>query len=252
MLVDALPLYEDAEFYDAEFASRVHEIPFYVQQAKACGGTVLELACGTGRLTLPIAAAGVPIVGVDSAPTMIARARERSTAAGLELEWHVADIRTMALGRRFKLLFIATNALQHLHDLESLLSFLRRAHEHLLPDGRLIVDVFNPSIAKLGRTLDEVHPHKTFTMPDGSRIQVDVASEYLSDTQTLHFALTYRREGIVFRSKDVWMRCFFPEELLALCRFGGFEVDARFGDYDATPFHRDTPQQILMCRASTG
>jgi SAM-dependent methyltransferase len=241
-----LALYEDPALYDAEFATRAHEIPFYIHQSRACGGAVLELACGTGRLTLPIDAAGVPIVGVDVAPKMIDRAREKATAAGRAIEWHVADIRTMALGRRFHLLFIESNALQHLHDVDSLRSFFRRAREHLLPCGRLIVDVFNPSIPKLARTLDERHPHKTFAAPDGGLVEVEVASEYLRETQVLHFLLTYRRGTLIVGSKDVRMRCFFPEELVALCRWGGFEVEARLGDYDGSPFRGDAPQQILL------
>lgn len=248
--LDCFSLYEDATLYDHEFATRVHEIGFYLNRARNCGGPVLELACGTGRLTLPIAAAGIPIVGVDVSPTMIARAREKASTAGLDVEWHVADIRLMDLGRSFGLMFIATNALQHLHDSDSLLAFFRRARAHLSAEGQLIIDVFNPDIETLTRTLAEQYPHKTFVAPDGGTVQVEAASEYLRDTQTLHFTLTYRRGGTVLRSKDVHMRCFFPEELVSLCRWGGFEVIDRFGDYDETPFRARSPQQILVCRAS--
>jgi len=246
--LDCIPLYEDAEFYDAEFAGRAHEIPFYVKRARETDGPVLELACGTGRLTLPIAAAGVPIVGVDLVPSMIERARRKASARGLTLGFHVADMRTLNLGRTFRLVFVATNALQHLHDAESLEAFFLSAREHVDPDGQLIVDVFNPSVHKLSRSIDGRHSHNTFTLADGRPVEVDVGSEYLSDLQLLHFELKYHVHGRLIRTKDVRMRCIFPEELLALCRAFGFEPVERFGDYDQSPFHAGSPQQIVVCR----
>lgn len=246
--LDCFPLYEDAAFYDAEFAERAHEVPFYVQRALDSGGPVLELACGTGRLTLPIAAAGVPIVGVDLVPSMIELARAKAAAQNLGEDFHVADMRALSLGRTFRLVFIATNALQHLHDAESLEAFFLRAGEHLEPGGQLIVDVFNPSVQKLARPITARHAHKAFVLPDGRRVEVDVGSEYMSDRQLLHFDLRYYIDGQLLRSKDVHMRCIFPEELLALCRAGGFEPVERFGDYDQRPFRADSPKQLVVCK----
>jgi hypothetical protein len=85
-------------------------------------------------------------------------------------------------------------------------------------------------------------------LSDGRRIDVEADSEYLADAQLFHFILTYRHDARVIQSKDVMMRCFFPEELLALCELGGFEVIERHGDYDETPFTRSSPKQILVCR----
>lgn len=248
--VDCLDLYADPLLYDGEFAGRTHEIPFYLKQARASGGPVLEAACGTGRLTLPIAQAGIAVAGLDVSPEMIARAREKSAAAGLDVDWRHQDAREMDLGRRFALIFMASNALQHLHDLDSILSFFRGARRHLEPDGRLIVDVFNPSPEKLARPRGAPRRHKEFDLPDGRRVDVTVDSEYLRDRQIFHFILTYRHDGRILCEKDVRMRCFFPEELLALVRLGGFEVVERWGDYDERPFDAAAPKQILYLRSS--
>jgi hypothetical protein len=89
-----------------------------------------------------------------------------------------------------------------------------------------------------------------FTLDDGATVRVGVESEYVPESQILHFVLTYRGDdGEILRTKDVRMRCFFPEELPALCRLGGFEVVERFGDYDERPFTGASPQQILVCRS---
>lgn len=240
-----LEVYEDATLYDQEFASRTKEIPFYVRQARLSGGPVLEVACGTGRLTLPIAAENIPITGIDVSPAMLARAREKSSV----VDWQQQDARTIELGRQFALIFIATNALQHLHDLESVLAFLRRARAHLMPGGVLILDVFNPSLEKLARGMGSPRPHKKFSLPDGRLVEVTSDSEYHRESQVLHFVLTYFHQGKVLHVKDVRLRCFFPEELVALCRLGGFDIEKRFGDYNEGPFQSDSTQQILICRA---
>jgi SAM-dependent methyltransferase len=250
--LDCLPLYADALFYDEEFQERKHEIPFYLRQAEASAGPVLEIGCGTGRLTLPIAAAGITIAGVDTSAAMIAAARRKSIAANLAVDWYVQDARSMELNRDFRLAFIATNALQHLQDLASLRAFFSRARAHLRPDGLLIIDVFNPSISKLSRRFGAPHSHKSFNLTDGRRVEVEVDSEYVPDAQVLHFVLTYRHEGQIIRTKDVRMRCFFPEELVALCHLGHFQVVERFGDYDETPFQASSPKQLVLCRPRVG
>ncbi len=123
--LDCLELYEDAEIYDAEFAGRGRELPTFRKHALAAGGPVLEIACGTGRLTLPIAHDGVEITGLDVSRPMLERARRKSSAEGLRIEWIEQDCRTMRLPKTFALAFSATNAMQHLLDLESVCAFLQ-------------------------------------------------------------------------------------------------------------------------------
>ncbi|MFI1522287.1 class I SAM-dependent methyltransferase [Kitasatospora cineracea] len=247
-----LAVYDDAEFYDREFAARDHDVPFFLEQAVRAGGPVLEVACGTGRITLPIARAGVDVTGLDVMPSMLALARRRSAAEGLPVEWLEQDCRDIRTDRRFALVFSATNAMQHLHDLDSVLAFLTSARDALRPDGTLVLDVFNPSPAKLARRPDAPYRHKSVTDLDGAELEVRAATGYDAATQVLHFTLDYLREGATVRTKKVSMRCFFPEELLALCRLAGLDVLERHGDYDRSPFTGASPKQILICRAGTG
>jgi 2-polyprenyl-3-methyl-5-hydroxy-6-metoxy-1,4-benzoquinol methylase len=245
--LDCLALYEDAEFYDVEFAARDLEIPFYRKHARQSGGPVLEVACGTGRLTLPIARDGVDITGLDVSRPMLAQARRHAASAGLSIEWVEQDCRVMHFDRTFALVFSATNAMQHLPDAESANQFLQSARRLLRPGGRIILDVFNPNPAKLARPATVRYAHKTITTPTGETIQVEAASEYHSAAQVLSFQLFYRQAGRALRTKEVNMRCFFPEELLSLCRANRLEVINRFGGYDETPFGDESEKQILVC-----
>lgn len=246
--IDCLPVYEDAEFYDMEFAARATEIPFFRGMAAESRGPVLEVACGTGRLTFPITHDGVDITGLDISRPMLEQARRRSVLEGLDIEWLEQDCRTMKLDRSFGLIFSATNAMQHLLDVESVCAFLQSARRALRSDGELILDLFNPSLSKLVRPADERHLHKTLTDTDGQPITVEVSSHYLADTQILHFDLHYLKDDRLLRTKHVNMRVFFPQELLALCQLNGFKIRDRYGDYDRNEFRADSPKQILVCQ----
>jgi hypothetical protein len=82
----------------------------------------------------------------------------------------------------------------------------------------------------------------------GNAIRVEACSEYRSADQILGFTLFYLRNGELVRTKKINMRCFYPEELMALCRFNRLEVGQRYGNYDESPFTSSSPKQILLCR----
>jgi len=247
-----LAVYDDADFYDQEFAARTHDIPFFLDQAVRAGGPVLEVACGTGRITLPIARAGVDITGLDIMPSMLARARRRAEEERLPVEWLEQDCRQIHTARRFALVFSATNAMQHLHDLDSVVGFLASARNALGPGGTLILDVFNPNMAKLCRLPEAPYHHKSVVDLDGATLDVQARTSYDAATQVLRFTLDYLLDGECVRTKKVSMRCFFPEELLALCRLAGLDVAQRYGDYDRSPFTSSSPKQLLFCHSQTG
>ncbi len=248
--LDCLPIYEDAEFYDLEFAERSHEIPYFSAFAAQAAGPVLEVACGTGRITLPIAKQGVDISGLDVSPTMIARARQNGARTALAVEWIEQDCRAMCLSRSFALIFSATNAMQHLLDIDSACAFLRSARAALQPGGRLVIDVFNPALEKLIKTPADRHVLKTISNGEAGPITVEVSSHYLADAQILHFDLFYLRAGQVERTKHVNMRVYFPQELMALCQLSGLRVVERHGNYDSSVFTGTSPKQILICEAA--
>ena len=244
-----MDIYDDAAFYDVEFAGRDHDIPFYLRQAQLAGGPVLDVGCGTGRITLPLARAGIDMAGLDISRPMLDRAQQKAQAEGLQLAWLEQDCRAIQVEPVFALIFSATNAMQHLHDLDSVLAFLVTARQGLRPGGMLLLDVFNPDVAKLSRGPEARYLHKRFVDARGREIRVEVATHYEPLTQILAFTLFYLHGADELRTKSVRMRCFFPEELLALCHMAGLEVVHRYGAYDESPFKGDSAKQILFCRA---
>jgi SAM-dependent methyltransferase len=246
---DCLAIYEDAEFYDREFADRVHDLAFWLRRGQRAGGPVLEIACGTGRITLPLARTGVAMTGLDVSGPMLELARRKAASAGLAVEWVFADCRDFTLPGRFRLVFIAANALQHLHDSASSEAFFSCVRRHLEPEGEFILDVFNPDVAKLSRRPEERYWFRDIAGPEGT-IRVEVASWYDAAAQVLHFELFYLDPGgSLLRTKRVGMRCFFPQELDLLCRRAGWMVVEKFGNHDQSPFVAESPQQIVVCKA---
>lgn len=248
--LEGMDVYDDAEFYDQEFADRTHDTVFFLRQAALLGGHVLEVACGTGRITLPMARAGIEVTGLDVSRPMLELARRKAEAEHLQLAWLEQDCRDIRVPQAFSLIFSATNAMQHLHDLESVNAFLSSARNALRPDGTLILDVFNPDMAKLARATNTRYHHKSIVDAQGQELRVEATTHYDAATQILGFTLFYLSHGELTRTKKVSMRCFFPEELMALCQLNGLKVIRRCGDYDEGAFTSQSPKQILFCQAA--
>jgi ubiquinone/menaquinone biosynthesis C-methylase UbiE len=114
-------IYDYPAPYDELLPASAH-VPCYVDLARRASGDVLELACGTGQLTVPIATAELPTVGLDLSAAMLTAARERAATANVSVEYVLGDMRNFDLDRKFALSFIARNSLLHLHSTEDLLT----------------------------------------------------------------------------------------------------------------------------------
>ena len=122
-------------------------IAFYAALAQETGGPVLEIACGTGRVSIPIARLGLAVTGLDIVPRMLARARSKS--AGLPVRWVEGDARTFDLGERFRLIFLTGNAFQAFLTRTDQEALLERVRAHLHDDGLFAFETRNPRWANL-------------------------------------------------------------------------------------------------------
>src|SRR5438045_1546921 len=136
-----------ARIYDPWSRSVVEDVPFYVEEARRSGGPVLELGVGTGRIAVPIAEAGVRVVGVDSSPGMLDVCRTRAAAAGVEerLELVLGDLRAPPVAPPFPLAICPFRAFLHLARDEERLQALRAVRDLLEPRGQFVFDVFAPA-----------------------------------------------------------------------------------------------------------
>jgi SAM-dependent methyltransferase len=249
-----------AEYYDLEFEGFLDDLPLYQGYAEDAGGPVLELACGTGRLLLPLAEAGHALTGVDISPAMLAVARRRAEAAGLggRIALVEDDMRTLdRLGEaRFRLAFCAINSFLHLPDAAAQLAALRAVHRRLEPGGRLILDLFHPHPDVLADYDGRLAHEESFVDPaTGERIDKFVSRTLDAATQTIHSAFIYDRiggDGRLTRTVAPFrLRYIHRYELELLLARAGFALAELLGDYALAPFAADSLHLIAVARPTS-
>lgn len=224
-----------------------NDLPFYKKWCEKTGGSVLELCCGTGRLALPLLASGIDITGVDSSDSMIARAREKASAQGLDLEIVKADIRRFSLEKKFSLIFIPFNSLQCIYTNEDLVMILNNVRNHLEPGGWFLFDIFNPSIELMVMRKDDFHDTNRFNLEDGTSVVISERCNYDEARQVnrVKWRFTIGDEEVV---ENLDIRCFYPLEMDALLAYNAWTVVHKFGTFDETPFESKSLKQVYVCR----
>lgn len=241
-------LYDYPDLYDALLPVGAH-VPFYVDLARQQAGAVLELACGTGQLTLPIALQGLPTVGLDRSAAMLEVAKKRASAASAPVAFLQSDMRDFALGRDFNLIIVARNSLLHLLSTTDLLAALTAVRVHLAPDGVFAFDIFNPDVRILASPPGQRFPVMEVSTIRFGQLRVEATHDYDSATQvnrgTWYISAPDRR--------DAWtvplvLRSIFPQELPLLLAAAGLELVSRFGELSRVPFGPRSRLQVCLCR----
>ena len=176
--IDAI--YRDGAHYDRLFGRGYVE--FWLAQARIRGGPVLELGCGTGKLSIPLAEAGFSVAGLDNSPALLQFAASKNE----DVNWIEGDMRGFDLDERFALIMLPSNNLGHLHTPEDFESCISSVKRHLLPGGAFVIDVFVPNLALLLRDAEEEYVLDDYESPEGQgRVCVMARSRYESTTQIM-------------------------------------------------------------------
>ena len=243
-------IYSDPVLYDLLFPPGAYA-PFYADQARREGGPVLELACGTGQLIVPIAASGIRAAGIDLSAEMLEGARDRARAASTKVDFVEGDMRSFDLGERFGLVFIARNSLLHLHEPEDLLACFDAVRRHLRPGGAFVLDVFNPSVRILATPPGRRVELMRVLHPERGEVVFEQTGEYDSAAQVTRATWYFSSPGAPdFLVTPFHVRSIFPRELPLLLAAGGFRLESRHGDFRGSPFTSDSRHQVCVCRAA--
>lgn len=207
-----------APVYDAWASDMTEDIDFYVELARQADGPVIELAAGTGRISIPIVErTGKRVIGIDLSPAMLKRAREHALEAGFELELHEVDMRDLDYVEASDLVICPYRALLHLPTWADRRRVFERVARALVPGGRFAWNAFvfdhHFAVDADGKWVDEPLRHFTKYAPGDNRIDIT-----LDDGPTLSLWWVARSE---------W------EGLLDV---SGFETEALYGWFDRRPF----------------
>ncbi len=247
-----------ADFYDEVGPYRERpDIDFYVQEAVNAPGPVLELGCGTGRVLIPSAQAGARLVGLDVSTAMLAvcqaKLERESEAVRSSVQLVQSDMREFSLPGRFALVTIPFRPFQHLLTVADQLSCLVAVREHLADGGRLVMDVFNPSIDALAKQPEgeEFGDEPEFVTPDGRRVvRAHKIAAQDRFNQVNHIELIYyitHLDGREERLVDAFtMRYFFRFEMEHLLARSGFEVEEVLGGFDRSAYGSQYPGELIF------
>lgn len=245
-LYDQVPLYTSRE-----------DVALFVEEARRSGGPVLELGCGTGRVLLRVARAGMEIVGLDLAEPMLERLRKKLEGEPAEVRARVkvvhGNMSAFDLGRRFSLITIPFRPIQHIVGVKDQIACLECVNRHLEIGGRFIFDVFNPNLEMLiqeaptkeqldfeaveiegGRTVKRTH-----------RVLAYRLSEQVNDVELI-YEVTYPDGSSERVVQSFPFRYFFRyevEHLLARC---GFRIVELYGDYQRSPFKEGSKEMVFI------
>ena len=242
-----MPEYDSlANVYDLEY-DHVYDIPFWLSLAEREVGPVIEWGAGTGRIAVPLVIAGHDVSAVEVSAGMVDRGREKGQA----VEWVVGDMRDAKIERSYGLAVCAFNSFLCLRSTEDALAFLRNAHEHLVPEGLLGIEVsaFSPEELAGG---PELRHDFTRQLSDG-RLDRFSVSTYDAATQLMHMRLFYERYdgSSSFESRmaqDLTIRTTNRDELLLMLRLAGFEAEEIYGDFEGGTFHARSDHLIVLAR----
>ena len=221
-----------ARLYDPWSRSVVEDVSFYVDEAVRSGGPVLELGVGTGRIAIPIAAAGIEVVGVDLSAGMLEVARERAALAGVELDLREGDMRSPPADEQFALVLIPFRSLLHMETDTDRRAALRAVAERLAPGGRFVFDVFAPG----ADDISETHGRWLEREPG-----IWERADWNEETRTL--LLRVRGTESEAEMSLAWLAVSEWKELL---REEGYVVDAVYGWFDRSPW-RGGEDSVWVC-----
>src|SRR5215216_1041769 len=219
-----------ADRYDEWSAEMTEDVPFYVELARETEGPLVELAVGSGRVAIPVAeATGRPVLGIDTSPAMLAQARERAAAAGVELELREGDIGDLELDEPAGLVYCPFRGLLHVPTWADRRRVFERVAASLRPGGRFAWNafVFDHRIAA---RLDGLH-HET-PVPHSVRYAVgDNRIDLIRDDGA--------KSSLWWATKNEW---------LGLLDVAGLEVEALYGGFAGEPFTDDSPEYVFIAK----
>jgi len=251
------------EFYDyiVPYHAR-KDIDFFIGMAEETGGPILELACGTGRVLIPTARKDFEITGLELDGEMLAICREKLENEPEEVQARVSlvkeDMRDFELPGTFSLITTPFRPFQHLETVGEQVACLESIHRHLSDDGKLVLDLFNPSMVILTdeSRQEEFGEEDEFTMPDGRRVlrrcrvpSVDKAKQ-LINCEFIYY-ITHPDGSKEQRVDSFRMRYLFRYEVEHLLSRCGFTIEAVYGDYDRSPYGSTWPGELIFIASKT-
>ncbi len=237
------------------------DIEWYCRKAVASGGPVLEFGAGTGRITVPVAQAGISVTAVDLDRGMLDKLRLKIDALPGDVQSRIsvqqADMRSFAVENRYALVMIPFRAFLHNLTWDDQLAALRCAHAHLPTHGELALNVFHPSLefmaAHAGQHAGVWRARGTRKVEAGGFVVYSDMTRYDTVQQRLNSLIRteeFDANGSLVRTHmmDLELAYLYRSDIIRLLEQTGFELVRICGDFNGRPFERDSDELVIEAR----
>jgi SAM-dependent methyltransferase len=248
-----------AKYYDEAYATveDLRDLQFYLGMALRTGGPVLELACGTGRVLLPIAQQGLRIDGVDSSPAMLDELQQKLERQPQQVRELAAisldDLRSYRSKRKYALVIIPFRPLQHMYTVEDQLAALNTAAFHLGSDGLLAFDVFYPRFESVLAGVGEEKLELQWTRKNEPTTTIrrylrkDSVDKINQNFSAQFIYRTYRDERLINEeTAPLKMSYYTYPHLRALFLLAGLEIVEEYGSCEKAPLNNDSKEMVFV------
>lgn len=242
-MIENLEEYYDPHIYEVEYGKYQGDFDLFLGLIEK--GSVLDLACGTGRLAIPLAQKGLKVVGLDASESMLTVAREKSK--NLPIQWVQGDIRTFQLTQTFDLIILAGNAFQALLSESNQRQMLACVKHHLKLSGFFVFNTRNPQEKDLKSTADFEFWH-SFQDHHGETVQVYGKQAVDSSHQIVTYTTKRVWKDRETITTTIQLRFTPYDHLMKLLAQTGFEIYELYGDDKKSLFHKESPSITPVCR----
>lgn len=239
--------FHDGIDYDLRYKSYDLDLEFWKKMSDQYGGDILELGCGTGRITIPLALEGYNIEGIDIEESMLNEAKIKAKKENLNIKFHLADFRKFNFDKKFNLIILPFYSMSHnltISDFERTMDCVKK---HLQPNGKFIFDLYNPNLKILTRPYENFYIQAKYKDMNNIQIIMKERNKYDCNTQINHIQFVYEINNEIKSQDDYEMRVFFPKEIEALLKYNHFKIDLKFGNYNFENFSSESMRQIFIC-----
>lgn len=247
------------DIYDLLYSGFTADIPFYVEESLSADGPVLELGCGTGRVSIPIASQGVNLTCLDISRGMIGELKRKISTSNdptQALRVIQGDMRDFTLDSQFDLVIIPFRSFLYLLSVEDQVRTLINIKRHLSNKGKLILNFFVPDLQTMNQEGDLSNHLFDVTDPNtGCRLVVWNQTKCDMHTQILDTRLIIEMlndDGLTVKRlhRDVQLRYVYRWEMYHLLKYCGYRVVDLYGDFNRTPFDEESEEMIWIASSS--
>ncbi|THE10741.1 class I SAM-dependent methyltransferase [Bacillus timonensis] len=244
--------YEEPVLYDQENDHFQEDVTFLQKWAAKVTGPIIDLACGTGRATIPLAQEGYSLIGVDIHNGMLTHAKRKTENTNLSIEWIEQDCTKLQLGVKSPFIYMVGNSFQHFLTNEAQDQLLQSVYKHLEKEGIFIFGTRFPSPDELLQPSTEEY-WRSYKDETGKTVDVYTISNYDTMQQVQHYITIRRQKADSGKTMDekktnIKLRYVFPQEMDRLLKGIGFEIVGVYKDWNETPLTPNSHQMIYVCR----